>query len=364
MSIVFANRWDNETSVSGNRVNRYEMGTALTFGIPMILIRTMTPNLKAEGESIMSQKPHRRDFLKRGLLAAAAVASAGPASLFASRVSFAEALPDLAIAHGRDPAQNTKTAVDALGGMKRFVKPGNKVVIKPNMSFDGGPAAGCTTNPAVVAEVARLAADAGAASIAILDNVLRNPEDCLSRSKILEFCQKVPNTVVRAVKAERMFKTVNVPQGAELKSMAVVSEVLDADVLIAVPVGKSHSSSGVSFSMKGMMGLIQDRHSFHSRYDLHTAIVDMVTVLKPHLVVIDGTRILSAGGPSGPGDVISLNVVIASPDMVAADAQMLALGTWYGRQFSPNQVKHIKLAAERGLGTMDLGKLNVKNFQV
>jgi uncharacterized protein (DUF362 family) len=311
----------------------------------------------------MSHEPQRREFLKRGLLAAAAAISAGPGGLFASRQSFADDVPDLSIAHGRDPAQNARAAVEAIGGMKRFVKPGNKVVIKPNMSFGSGPEAASNTNPAVVAEVARMAAEAGASSISVLDNVLHSPENCLSRSKIPEFCRNVANTTVRTVKAERMFRNVNVPQGSKLKSMAVVSEVLDADVLIAVPVGKSHSAAGVSLSMKGMMGLIHDRSSFHSRYDLHTAIVDMVTVLKPHLVVIDGTRILSTGGPGGPGEVIPLNLVIASPDMVAADAQMLTLGTWYGKKFSPNQVKHIKLAAERGLGTMDLGQLKVKNIQ-
>ncbi len=311
----------------------------------------------------MSENPHRREFLKTGLIATAAVITAGPGSLFRPDTSLAEQLPDLAIAHGSDPAQNARAAIDAIGGIKRFVKPGNRVVIKPNMSFASGPDRASNTNPAVVAEIAKMASEAGAASVAILDNVLANPDDCLSRSKIPEYCNKIPNTSVRIVKAKRQFKEVKVPQGVKLKSMQVITEVLDADVLISVPVGKSHAASGVSLSMKGMMGLIHDRGAFHSRYDLHTAIVDMVSVLKPHLVVVDGTRILSTGGPGGPGRVISLNLVIASPDMVAADAQMVALGTWYGRSFEPRQVKHISQAAERGLGVMDLGKLNVKNIK-
>jgi len=90
--------------------------------------------------------------------------------------------------------------------------------------------------------------------------------------------------------------------------------------------------------------------------------VDMVTVLKPHLVVIDGTRILSTGGPGGPGKVIPLDLVIASTDMVAADAQMVTLGTWYGRTFTPDQVRHIRIAAERRLGRMDLDRLKISNI--
>jgi len=247
--------------------------------------------------------------------------------------------------------------------MKRFVKPGNKVVIKPNMSFASGPERASNTNPLVVREVALMCIEAGAASVAVLDNVLNSPKDCLKMSKIPELLKDVPNTIVSVVQNKRFFREVPVTHGKELKSMMAVSDVLDADVLIAVPVGKSHSAAGVSLGMKGMMGLIHDRLSFHGRYHLHEAIVDMVTVLKPQLTVIDGTRILSTGGPGGPGKVIPLDLVLASPDVVAADAQMVALGTWYDKKIQPHQVRHIRIAAERGLGVMDLEKLHVKNVE-
>jgi uncharacterized protein (DUF362 family) len=311
----------------------------------------------------MQWKTDRREFMRNGLLTTAAVLAGGAGGLLSPRRSVAEETPDLVISYGTDPAGMTRAAVEALGGMVRFVKPGNKVVIKPNMSFDSGPGQGCNTHPLVVREVARLCAEAGASRISILDNVLRSPSDCLRLSQIPDKCRDVPNTSVNFVKADRLFREVKVANGQELKSMRVVSEVLDSDVLIAVPVGKSHSSAGVSMSMKGMMGLIHDRRVFHDRHGLHESIVDMVTVLKPHLVVIDGTRILSSGGPGGPGKVIPLNLVIASADMVAADAQMVALGTWYDKKFEPKQVRHIRIAAERGLGRMDLEKLNVKTLK-
>jgi uncharacterized protein (DUF362 family) len=266
------------------------------------------------------------------------------------------------VAHGRDPGVITRSAVDALGGITRFVKPGNRVVIKPNMSFASGPDSASNTHPAVVREVAKMCSEAGASKISVLDNVLHNASDCLALSRIPELCKEVPSTSVNVAQAKRLYREVAVTNGRQLKSMHVLAEVLDSDVLIAVPVGKTHSSAGVSLSMKGMMGLIHDRVSFHSRYDLHESIVDMVSVLKPHLVVIDGTRILSTGGPGGPGKVIPLNLVIASADMVAADAQMVALGTWYGRKFQPDQVRHIRVAAERGLGSLDLQKLHIQNI--
>ncbi|HMK35111.1 MAG TPA: DUF362 domain-containing protein [Desulfomonilaceae bacterium] len=311
----------------------------------------------------MRRKPDRREFLKTGLVTAATMIASGPAMLINPERSFGQSAPDVVISHGRNPATMTRAAVDGLGGMKRFVKAGAKVVIKPNMSFASGPQSGSNTHPAVVSEVAKMCAEAGASRISILDNVLQQPQDCLSLSKIPEQCEKVPNTSVHVIKGQRLFKEISLDRGTLIKSMGVATEVLDADVLIAVPVGKSHSSAGVSLSMKGMMGLIfdNDRRSFHTR-GLQEAIVDMVTILKPHLVVIDGTRILSSGGPGGPGDVIPLNLVVASTDMVAADAQMVALGTWYGKKLEPRQVKHISMAAERGLGRMDLDKLSISNI--
>jgi uncharacterized protein (DUF362 family) len=312
----------------------------------------------------MSHETNRREFLKTGLITTAAIVTSGTLDFLKPMESWAqESFPHLVISHGTDPGKMTRAAVDAMGGIKRFVKPGNKVVIKPNMSFASGPNAASNTNPAVVSEVARMCSEAGAARISILDNVLHEPHDCLAQSKIPEKCEGIPNASVNVLKAKRLFTPVNVPNGKILTSMEIASEVAGADVLIAVPVGKSHASSSVSLSMKGMMGLIYDRNTLHSR-GLHEGIVDMVSILKPQLVIIDGTRILSSGGPSGPGKVIPLNLVIASTDMVAADAQMVALGTWYGKQFQPAQVRHIRLAAERGLGRMDLDKLNIRNITV
>jgi uncharacterized protein (DUF362 family) len=310
----------------------------------------------------MPQDPNRRKFLKTGLAAAAALAS-GSLTGAGLGQALADDAPDVVVAGGEEsPGRLARASVEALGGMGRFVKSGAKVVIKPNMSFAREVGTGANTHPEMVAELAKMCVEAGASRVSVLDNVLHNPAECLKLSRIPEFCQGIANTTVNNVQAKRLFKEAAVPRGREFTKMEVIGEVLEADVLIAAPVGKSHSSAGVSLSMKGMMGLIYDRGSFHSRYNLHQGIVDMVTALRPHLVVIDGTKILSAGGPGGPGTVITLNKVIASTDMVAADAQMTVLGTWYERKFEPNQVKHIKLAAEQGLGVADLNRLKIKTI--
>jgi len=149
-----------------------------------------------------------------------------------------------------------------------------------------------------------------------------------------------------------------------LKETRVMRDYLESNVLIAVPVAKTHGSTGVSLSMKGMMGLVLNRRVMHWKYDLSTSIVDLCTLLKPALVIIDASRVLSTNGPGGPGKVLDMNTIIASTDMVAADAQAVRMFEWYGRRMQPRQVKHIELAHQRSLGRMDIENLMVKRVQV
>ena len=267
--------------------------------------------------------------------------------------------PGIVVATG-SPAAATRAAVAALGGMERFVKRGNKVVIKPNMSFPNPPEWGTTTHPEVVRELTTLCIKAGAASVLVLDNPLRSAELCIERSGVRSVCAGIPQTRVESITQPDLFREVRVPKGKVLTSTMIMKQALDADVLITAPVAKSHSASGVSLALKGMMGLIYDRKTFHMDLDLNIAVVDLCTVLVPKLTLIDATRVLSDGGPGGPGKVISLNKIVASTDMVAADAMAVELCTWYGRKFKASQVKHIKEAHERGLGNMDTAGQVVK----
>lgn len=301
----------------------------------------------------------RRDFLKyqvKGALALSAAASGliSPARLFAAET------PDIAVAKG-SPGPAVRAAVGLMGGMGAFVKAGNRVVIKPNMSFASPPERASNTHPEVVRELALMCKEAGAGRIMVLDNPLSSPERCLSLSGIQAACAPIDREMVQMVDKPSFFKAVPIPGGQSLTETEVMREVLEADVLIAAPVAKSHSGAGVSLSMKGMMGLILDRGAMH-RLDLNTTIVDLASLLKPRLVVIDATRVLSTRGPGGPGVVLHPNMVIAARDMVAADAYAVASFEWYGRRFKPNQVRYIRQAHERGLGRIDIENLMIRSI--
>ena len=312
-------------------------------------------NKKLLPESSLS----RRDFLKSQAGLAVFLAASGAGVLGGAAVSRAGSYPDIGVARG-GPAEAARACVALMGGMSAFVSSGDKVVIKPNMSFAHTPDRATNTHPDVVRSLAEMCVEAGASSVMVLDNTLQSARRCMELSGIQEACADIPNTRVQTFDSARFFQEVSIPEGESFRRTEVMPDVLDADVLIAAPVAKSHSATGVSVSMKGMMGLIRNRGVMHSRYNLNQAIVDLCTLLEADLTVVDATRVLSSHGPQGPGDVIEGNLVLASRDMVAADAKTVDLFSWYGRKIRPDQVEHIKMAHDRGFGRMDIDNLEIQ----
>ena len=303
------------------------------------------------------KKIDRRQFLKFQMNAMLWLTGA---SLFSPSVALAAGTPDIAAVKG-SPEAAVRAAVGLLGGMDRFVKKGDRVVIKPNMSFAAPPEWAANTHPLVVRALTAMCRESGASRVSVLDNPLAPEEQCLETSGIIEACDSINPGMVHMLSAPSMFTPVNITGATNLKKTDVMKEVMSADVLIAAPVAKSHSGAGVSLSMKGMMGLIYDRRIMH-RLDLHESIVDLASALKPKLVVIDATRVLSTGGPHGPGKVLTPNTVIAATDMVAADAYTVSAFEWYGKRYRPDQVKHIRFASQRGLGRMDIENLKIQKM--
>jgi uncharacterized protein (DUF362 family) len=304
----------------------------------------------------------RRQFLKYHMQGALYVA-AGTAGFVWPSTSLAKDSPDVVIVEG-DPEAATRAAVKRLGGMKKFVKSGDRVVIKPNMSFARPLEAGTNTHPLVVRTLAKMCREAGAKKVMVIDNPLHLETDCVRLAGVEAACNPLDGVETRMVSSKRLFTKTKLPKAEDMPETAIAREVLRSDVLIAAPVAKSHSSAGVSLGMKGMMGLIYDRHIMHGRYDLDTSIVDMCTVLNADLTVIDASRVLMSGGPSGPGDVLKADTVIASADMVAADATTVALFPWYGKRMRPEQIEYLAMAAKRGMGRIDIENLKVQKVKL
>jgi uncharacterized protein (DUF362 family) len=207
--------------------------------------------------------------------------------------------------------------------------------------------------------VAQACIEAGAQQVLILDHTLQRAELCLERSGIREACKNIAGVHVLALQERKFFREIKIPQGKVLERVEVIKEILDGHVLINIPVAKSHSATGVSLGMKGLMGLIWDRESFHSQYNINQAIADLGIVIKPQLTILDATRALASGGPNGPGDVKKPNLIIAGIDPVAVDSYGVSIVPWYGQNFKGRQVEHLLAAHQRGLGKIDIDQLKI-----
>jgi len=310
----------------------------------------------------VTHRVSRREFLKRGIEAAALASLAAEVGridpLFAVEPSETAARAvDLAVGTG-SPEAALRKALDLLGGIGKFVKPGDFVLLKPNMSFGTPPEMGATTNPDVVRAMASECIGAGAKRILVADHTIRPGKVSLEYTGIGPACAGMERVTVAALNDESQYEEVEVPLGKALKKTDIVRDVLRADVLINLPVAKSHSATGVSFAVKNLMGLVWDRKVFHTG-DLDQSIADLATLIRPQLTVMDATQAMVQGGPSGPGRTVRLDRIIAGIDQVAIDSYTISLTKWYNRTFTGSQVKHLRAAAEMGLGEVELDKLNI-----
>jgi len=259
-------------------------------------------------------------------------------------------LPALVVAQGDDPRLMVRRSIDELGGIRRFVAPGDVVLIKPNIGWDRTPEQAANTNPQVVAEVVRLCRAAGARRVIVTDVSCNDPRRCFPRSGIpaaaLAEGAEVP------LPEDRLLRKTNL--GASLGSWLALEPVLSADKVINIPIAKHHSLTGVTLGMKNWLGIVSGpRNRLHQ--DIHHSVVDLAEVARPVLTIIDAYRILIRNGPTGGSlaDVELKKTLIASTDAVAADAW--AAKTYWN--LDANTLLYLRIAQERGLGRMDFEKV-------
>jgi uncharacterized protein (DUF362 family) len=268
----------------------------------------------------------------------------------------------LAVARGASagPAELTKRAIAALGGIERFVKPGADVIIKPNIcTAYHGPEYATTTNPQVVAALVTMCLGAGAKRVRVMDLPFGGAPQASYAVSGIEEAVKAAGGQMEVMKPMR-YREVEIPQGRVLKKWKVYGDILDADTVINVPIAKNHGSATLTLSMKNLMGVVENRNGMHSR-GLHQSIADLNTVVRPQLTIIDANRILLRNGPTGGNldDVKQMDTVIASADPVAADSYAATLFGMTGRD-----IDYIRFGAEMGLGQMDLGAIKIEEIAV
>ncbi len=259
----------------------------------------------------------------------------------------------MSIVRGNSRSETLELALKAIGGLEAFIQKGDRILLKVNAAFASAPMLSATTHPDMVTAITRLCLKAGAASVAVTDNPINDPASCFRLTGIEQAARSAGATVLFPQK--ELFKPFTLPEAQLIRNWPVLYEPLNrVDKIIGTAPVKDHHRSGASMIMKNWYGLLGGRRNiFHQ--DIHTIIKELAMMIKPTLVVLDGTTTMMHNGPTGGSlsDLKKTNTMIVSTDQVAADA--------FGATLLDKTVEDlafIKKAAAMGLGTADFRSLN------
>ena len=290
---------------------------------------------------------NRREFIKKSAILAGTLT--GSLAFPDKGVTAPKREDEITVVEGDNLSAQVREAIRLSGGIEKFVKRGDRVILLPNPQGRGP---GASTNADMVYEVVRLCKEAGAASVTV--SSVHGPWRW-SSTKIVEKVEQAGGKM-KYSDSSKDWVTVNVPGGRVRKKVTIIKDAIENDVLINIPVFKDHYATRVTGTLKNLMGLNSDSGSFHQgEAYLHQAIVDLASVIPPHLCIVDATTILVENGPFGPGKVAHPKKVYAGTDLVAIDSLCCGL-----LKINPTDVLHIKLAHESGLGQIHPSEKNIK----
>lgn len=309
----------------------------------------------------------RRNFIKSSAIAGAALSlnfDGLQAALMSNTISV-EKTPDLVAVMGGEPEAMLDKALEALGGIGKFVKKGQKVVIKPNIGWDRTPELAGNTNPKLISALVKKCLAAGAQKVTVFDHTCDNWQKCYATSGI-EAAVKAAGGVIVPGNDERYYKKeISLPLGTALKKAKIHDAMDEADIWFNVPILKNHGGAKLTAAMKNYMGIVWDRRIFHQN-DLQQCIADICTwTKKPVLNIVDAYRIMHQNGPQGKSaaDVALVKSLIASTDIVAVDTAALNFFNQV-KKLDLDAVGHIGKGQDLKLGTTNLDKLEIKRIKL
>jgi len=267
--------------------------------------------------------------------------------------------PRMSIIRGRNRADTLRLAVKSIGGIESFIEKGDRVLLKVNAAFASPQMLSATTHPQVVAELTRLCLDAGASSVIVTDNPINDPSSCFTLSGISDAARSAGARLF--LPRDDAFAPLTVPDAKLIRKWPILYGPLkDVNKIIGTAPVKDHHRSGASMIMKNWYGLLGGRRNiFHQ--NIQTIITELAMMIRPTLVILDGTTTMMTNGPTGGSlaDLKATDTMIAGTDQVAVDA---CGATLLGRSLS--ELPFIGMAAAAGLGTADYRSLKPVETQV
>jgi uncharacterized protein (DUF362 family) len=304
----------------------------------------------------------RRNFLKKSItagLASSAVLSTGKIAYSLGESNLPDKNYDLIAIKGGEPDIMFNKAIEAYGGMGRFVKKGQTVVVKPNIAWDATPERAGNTHPALIKCVIEHCLNAGAKTVYVFDHTCDNWVKSYRNSGIEKAAKEAGAKVVPG-NSESNYQHVKIDTLDVLKEVKVHELILNSDVFINIPILKNHGSTKLTISMKNLMGIVWDRRFWHKNH-LLDAIAEFPLWRKPDLNIVDAYRVVKRNGPRGVSveDIAKMKYQLISTDIVAVDA---ASAKVFGME--PADVPYIKKAHNLNVGNMNLDELQIKRIAV
>jgi uncharacterized protein (DUF362 family) len=304
----------------------------------------------------------RRDFIKKSVSASIALGASLSLGSYTNILASTKSTKsntnyDLVAVRNGEPGLMFEKGIESFGGIKNFVKSNYKVVIKPNIGWDAAPERAANTNPKLIAKIVKMCKDAGAREVYVFDHTCDDWRRTYKNSGIEKSVTDAGGKMVPA-NTESYYQAIEIKNGKRLKNDKIHELMLESDLVINVPVLKSHGSAKMTGAMKNLMGVNWDRGYWH-RNDLHQCIADFSTACKPHLNVIDAYHMMFRNGPRGVSfnDVVVKKSLIISGDIVAADA---AAAKIFG--VDPADIPYIKIAHDMKIGSMDLESMRINRI--
>lgn len=255
---------------------------------------------------------------------------------------------DYEVVRGPYPRENTRKAIEALGGIDNFVKRGNNVIIKVNICGGNPEIPGSYTSTKVVDELVKMIREVGAEPVIVDSDMIWTKFVPVAKAEGWEeWAQKANVTLVNL--AETEWVRFNFGPDSATGIVPVSKLMVEADVIISVPTMKTHLLTNITLGMKNMYGTFpEENKAKYHRFGIEDVIYEVNKAFTPHLTVIDGTIGGEAFGPLSCKPV-KFQTIIASNDVVAADAVASQL-----IGYKPFDIKHIKKAHDEGLGRADI----------
>jgi uncharacterized protein (DUF362 family)/NAD-dependent dihydropyrimidine dehydrogenase PreA subunit len=252
-------------------------------------------------------------------------------------------------------------AVDLLGGMARFIRPGERVLVKPNLCLAEPPEKSITTHPEIVRKIALMGNEAGAQVI-----VGDNPVGDADRSRLNKIWERTGvGVILEGIRCERSFldrgMTVFTSRIKEQDySYYLSKELFDLDLIINVPKFKTHSLMAFTGAVKNLYGLLpgNSKKKLHSELPVHedfaTLLADVYHLIRPGLNIMDAVIGIEGDGPGAQGTCRKIGLIMASDDGFALDSVAARL-----MNLEPSFILTNRIGGAKGFGEIDMQQIEI-----